>query len=191
MLPQVTGLVGGHDLNVHTLAQRGTVLTGRLRGGRGGRVALAADLRANLAKADQFAAGIRHTIDDFAVRAGLGPNEEDPWPDYRPSVATPTTPAGEVDLATAGIRSVLWACGYRPDFSWIRPPILDEYGFPRHTRGISEASGLYFVGLPWLHKWKSATLLDGGQDAAFIVRHLTSTDRRAADTRRPISTTVH
>jgi putative flavoprotein involved in K+ transport len=167
------------------------VLAGRLRGVRDGRVVIVDNPAASLAKADQFAAGVRTMIDESAGRAELGQNQDDPWPSYRRPGRTAAHVEGEVDLAKAGIRSVVWACGYRPDFSWIRAHIFDEHGFPRHTRGISQVPGLYFVGLPWLHKWKSATLLDGGEDAAFIAEHVTSSDHRAADTRRPVSTTSH
>jgi putative flavoprotein involved in K+ transport len=82
-------------------------------------------------------------------------------------------PGGELDLRQAGITSLIWACGFRPDFGWIVPPIPAEHGFPEHQRGVTGLPGLYVLGLPWLHKWKSATLLGAGEDAQFIAEHIT------------------
>jgi putative flavoprotein involved in K+ transport len=74
---------------------------------------------------------------------------------------------------------VLWASGYRLDFSWIDLPILDQQGAPRHVRGVTEEPGLFFLGLPWLHDQGSATLFGVGRDGAFLAERLeasTATD---------------
>lgn len=76
--------------------------------------------------------------------------------------------ATELALDRAGVKTVLWAGGFRPAFSWIELPILDELGFPRATRGVSEVPGLAFVGLPWLYKRKSPLLLGVAEDAAHV-----------------------
>jgi putative flavoprotein involved in K+ transport len=73
-----------------------------------------------------------------------------------------------LDLQAAGISTIVWASGYRPDFSWIQIPIFDERGSPAHRRGVTAFPGLHFLGLPWLHKRKSSLLYGVGEDAAFI-----------------------
>jgi putative flavoprotein involved in K+ transport len=75
-------------------------------------------------------------------------------------------------------RSVIWATGYRPDFRWLRLPVLDAAGRPRHRRGVSEVPGLYFLGLPWLHTRGSALLGGVGRDAAHLADVIV---RRARD----------
>lgn len=172
--PQVSGARGGCDLNVHTLDAAGAELLGRICGLRDGRLRVADDLPASLAAADAFAAGIRRAIDDYANALGV-PRADDGWPSPAPprSLRTPAVPGGELDLRSAGITSLVWACGFRPDFGWVKLPIAGAHGFPEHQRGVTRQPGLYVLGLPWLHKWKSATLLGAGEDAQFIAEHIT------------------
>lgn len=71
------------------------------------------------------------------------------------------------------VEGVVWATGFRPNFGWIELPIFDEYGYPRHQRGVvPEAPGLYFAGLPFQSALSSALLGGVGADSAFIVNHL-------------------
>ncbi len=73
-----------------------------------------------------------------------------------------------LDLHDDGIGTILWATGFRPDYGWIDGAPFDEYGWPVQERGVSPASGLYFVGLQWLHKRKSALLFGVGEDAEYV-----------------------
>jgi putative flavoprotein involved in K+ transport len=66
----------------------------------------------------------------------------------------------------------VWATGYRLDFGWVDLPVLDEWGYPRHTRGVTTQPGLYAVGLPWLYSQPSAVFAGVGADAAHIVEHI-------------------
>jgi putative flavoprotein involved in K+ transport len=66
------------------------------------------------------------------------------------------------------VDAVLWATGYRPDYSWIRLPVFDSDGRLRHRRGVTEVLGLYFVGLTWQHTRGSALIGWVKGDAAFI-----------------------
>jgi len=69
------------------------------------------------------------------------------------------------------VEGVVWATGFRPEYAWINLPVFDEFGYPRHQRGVvPQAPGLYFVGLPF-QTALSSTLLGGvGADAGYIVR---------------------
>ena len=83
----------------------------------------------------------------------------------------------DLDLDEAGIRTVIWATGYRLDFSWVDLPVFDEWGYPRHTRGVTEHPGLYAVGLPWLHSEPSSVFAGVGADAAHVVEHIAANRR--------------
>lgn len=71
-----------------------------------------------------------------------------------------------------GIKNVVWATGYRPDFTWIDGLELDKDGYPHHRRGISNLKGMYFIGLPWLYTRGSATLGGVKKDAAFLAEKI-------------------
>ena len=77
-------------------------------------------------------------------------------------------PILELDVKAAGLATVIWATGYRPDFSWVHVPVLDAEGYPVHKRGVTSCPGLYFLGLDWLHKRKSGTFLGVGEDAEYL-----------------------
>jgi putative flavoprotein involved in K+ transport len=66
------------------------------------------------------------------------------------------------------VSAVLWATGYRPDYSWIKRPIFDEDGRVRHRRGVTDVPGLYFLGLTWQHTRGSALIGWVKDDAEFI-----------------------
>ena len=70
------------------------------------------------------------------------------------------------------VRNVIWATGYRPNFSWIEGLELDHEGYPKHKRGVSTIEGLYFIGLPWLHTRGSATLGGIKKDAEYLSKQI-------------------
>jgi putative flavoprotein involved in K+ transport len=77
-----------------------------------------------------------------------------------------------MDLATSGIRTIIWATGFRPDYSWLKAPVLDRKGMVRHDGGVAALPGLYLMGLPFMRRRKS-TLIDGaGDDARALSAHL-------------------
>jgi putative flavoprotein involved in K+ transport len=73
-----------------------------------------------------------------------------------------------------GIRSVLWATGYLPDFSWLNVPVFDPRGRLRHHGGAVAAPGLYAMGLPFLRRRKSQQIIGAGDDASDLARQLVS-----------------
>ncbi len=72
------------------------------------------------------------------------------------------------DGSVAQVQSVVWCTGFRPDFRWIEPPILAEDGHPRHSRGVTDVPGLYFLGLRFLHRLNSSLVGGVGADAEYI-----------------------
>jgi putative flavoprotein involved in K+ transport len=164
--PRVSGKDGGRTLNLHQFARDGVILLGRIQGAHGSKITLAPDLKENLAKSDKFRADLLKRIDDYIEKAGLDV----------PPAALPELRDGydaevitELDVQSAGITSVIWATGYRFDFSLVQLPVVDADGYPVQKRGVTGFPGLYFVGLPWLHTAQSGVFSGVGDDAAHIV----------------------
>jgi putative flavoprotein involved in K+ transport len=74
----------------------------------------------------------------------------------------------ELDLDAEGISTIVWATGYAFDFSLVKLPVVDADGYPIQRRGVTSYPGLYFVGMPWIHKHKSGLLFGVGEEAAYI-----------------------
>jgi putative flavoprotein involved in K+ transport len=93
-------------------------------------------------------------------------------PDRPAPTRIPQAPPLTMNLALEGIRTVIWATGYRPDYSWLDVPVLDRKGRLRHDGGVVDAPGMYVLGLPFLRRRKSS-LIDGvGDDAHDLAAHL-------------------
>jgi putative flavoprotein involved in K+ transport len=130
---------------------------------------LAGDVHESLAKADKFEADIVKLIDDFIAQNGIDAPRES-LPDLRDGYAIEEI--RELDLASKGINTILWAHGYSFDFSLVKLPVTDKDGYPIQQRGVTNHPGLYFVGMMWLHKFKSGLLMGVGEDAAYIASHI-------------------
>jgi putative flavoprotein involved in K+ transport len=170
--PQLTGSDGGHDLSSHTLAREGVTLLGRLQTIRDGKAVFTPDLAANLAWGDQQTRTRLQAIDDLITEQGLESPRED-WPDdLLTSEAISHEAPTELNLADVGISTVIWAMGYRPDLGWVGLPILDGEGYPIQRRGVTQVSGLFILGLDWLHTAKSGLFAGIGEDAAYLAEHM-------------------
>ncbi|WOH38689.1 NAD(P)/FAD-dependent oxidoreductase [Thalassotalea fonticola] len=76
------------------------------------------------------------------------------------------------DTEVRSIKNIVWATGYKPDFSWLGNVKLDEQGYPENYRGVSAVQGLYFIGLPWMHTRGSATLGGVGKDSEYLHKYI-------------------
>jgi putative flavoprotein involved in K+ transport len=170
--PLVTGVGGGHEINLRFYAARGVVLLGHVEAIEGSRLRLADDLDAQLARGDEGVAVFTRAVDAHVERAGLSaPEEPAPAP---PPPAPTAAPIRALDLDAESVTSVIWATGFRRDFGWIHLPVLDERGEPIHRRGVTSCPGLYFLGLPWLHTLKSSVLCGVGRDADHLAECIAS-----------------
>ena len=168
----VSGNDGGHDCNPRWLARRGAILLGRVEAVRGAKLGIGTGLRESLAAGDQFLAGFRRRVDELVSRSKL--EVADPEPQ---DADVPLPEIAELDLRETGIGTVLWANGFRPDHTWIEDLDIDSTGWPVQRRGVTSIPGLYFVGLHWLYKRKSALLFGVGEDAEYVVAHLQGGNR--------------
>ncbi|HSG47901.1 MAG TPA: NAD(P)/FAD-dependent oxidoreductase [Longimicrobiales bacterium] len=165
-------LVGSPDrrtLDLAAACAAGIRLVGRARGADGCRVALADDLVETLAGAEFKLAGLRLRIDRHIRDQGLEGEVTPPDPfDPVPLPASPET----LDLRQEGIRTVLWATGFRRSYPWLHVPVLDSRGEIRHTGGITSSPGLYVLGLNFLRRRSSSFLAGVGQDAQELSDHI-------------------
>jgi putative flavoprotein involved in K+ transport len=160
-----TGKDGGHTINLHQFARDGVVLLGHIQSVQEDRILLAPDLKENLANTDKREAEFVKEIDNYIEKSGLDLPKET-LPELRDGYEAEVIP--ELDLKSVGITSVIWATGFKFDFSLVKLPVFDEDGYPVQKRGITEYAGLYFIGLPFLHTLKSGLLSGVGADAAHV-----------------------
>ncbi|HEY7772489.1 MAG TPA: MSMEG_0569 family flavin-dependent oxidoreductase [Marinagarivorans sp.] len=163
----VTGRDGGRDLNLRIFAEQGMQLYGHLKATDNGVVEFADDLKANLDYADEVAARIIQSIEGYIQKHEIeAPEDTNIYSDYLP----PSPP--KLDLNKSGITSVVWATGFKTQFSWVKPAVFEAGGAPSHKRGITREQGLYFLGLNWMHTWGSGRFYHVGKDAQFLARQI-------------------
>ncbi|MBC1260448.1 MSMEG_0569 family flavin-dependent oxidoreductase [Synechococcus sp. BSF8S] len=164
----LTGRDGGREIDLRQRAREGMVLHGRLEGISPTGLSFAANLAANLEAADAVYRRIRGSIDAWIADQGL---EAPIDPPYEPCWSPPPDGSGSrLELAEEPLAAVIWCTGYRADFSWVEVPVFDGGGEPVHQRGVTQAPGLYFIGLPWLHTWGSGRFCGVGGDADHLAQ---------------------
>jgi putative flavoprotein involved in K+ transport len=176
---QLVGSEDHHSLDLGVLQERGVRLAGRVLGVDERRVQLADDLAASIARADAKMHGLLDRVDRFIERSGLDaahPAEARPRP-----VPAPASPR-VIDLAAEGVRTVVWATGYRRDYPWLRLRVVGAGGEIEQEGGVTAEPGLYVLGLYFMRR-RNSSFLDGvGADAAALADHITRrmARRRAA-----------
>ena len=165
----MSGRDGGKEIDLRRWhLDHGVELYGSLAGMEGTRAAFLPDLAKNLDDADASYLGIRAQIDAFIAREGIEAPTEPPFE----KLWAPEAERTELDLAAAGVTSVLWAIGFRPDWSWIEAPVFDPRGRPLHHRGETAARGLHFLGLGWLNTWGSGRFLGIEEDSRWLAARI-------------------
>lgn len=178
----VSGARGGHTVDFRALAHQGVNLVGLTKTFQDGKVTFQTDLADNLARGDENYLSLLDAADAYIARNGLDLPEE---PEARRTFPEPecvTNPILELDLAEAGITSIVWATGYAVDFSWLQVNAFDAKGKPQHQRGVSSEPGVYFLGLPWLSRRGSTFIWGVWHDAKHIAGHI-ATQRQYLDYR--------
>lgn len=161
----VSGAYGGHTMDFRHLAALGVTLLGRAGDYRDGALHFAEDLARNIAEGDRNYLSVLDEADAFAAAHGLDLPEEPEARDFLPLPASVTDPILRLDLKAEGIGTVIWATGFKLDFGWIDLDIFQPDGRPRHKDGVTDITGLYFVGLPWLSCRGSAFIWGAWRDA--------------------------
>ena len=168
--PQLVGTPERRTLDLNALGAAGVEIVGRLAAVRDGRAQFSGGLRNQFALADLKMNRLLDTFDEWARDRGrdgeVGSHER-----FEPTRA-PSAPRLQLDLRSGEIRSIVWATGFRPDYSWLDVPVLDRKGNLRHDGGVVEAPGLYALGLPVLRRRKSSFIHGVEDDARELIEHL-------------------
>jgi putative flavoprotein involved in K+ transport len=164
--PQSTGHGGGHDMHYRTLHERGAELLGRYAGADGSTIYFAGDLAASVDFGDARLMDMLKSFAAYCSATGRTALDFELPEPFRLKTRT------ELDIAGEDIGTVIWTSGYRPEYGWINLPVFDEMGFPVQHDGCSSVNGLYFVGVPWMRKLKSAVLYGVGEDAELVTQHI-------------------
>jgi putative flavoprotein involved in K+ transport len=168
--PQLVGTPERSTLDLNALSAIGVELVGRLSAIRDGRALFSGGLRNQFALADLKMNRLLDTFDEWARTNGrdadVGPSER-----FEPT-RVPASSRLHLDLGSGEIRSIVWATGFRPDYSWLEVPVVDSKGHLRHDGGVVDAPGLYAIGLPVLRRRKSSFIYGAEDDARELIEHL-------------------
>jgi putative flavoprotein involved in K+ transport len=170
---QLAGIPDRSTLDINALTAVGVKVVGRLAGiNENGRAQFSGSLRNVCALSDLKMGRLLDRIDEWAQKSGfdsaVGPPHRLP-----PTRVEPAPPLG-MDLASGEIKAIIWATGYRPDYSWLEVPVLDCKGRLQHDGGIVSSPGLYLMGAQFLRRRKSALIDGAGDDARDLSAHLIS-----------------
>lgn len=167
--PQLVGTPTRATLDLNTLAESGVEIVGRLSAVRDGQALFSGGLRNQFALADLK---MERLLDAFDQWARVEGRDDVPEPERFEPTRVPPSSRLKIDLRTGEIRTILWATGFRPDYSWLDLPVLDEKGHLRHDGGVVDAPGLYVLGLPLLRRRKSSFIHGAEDDAREVVSEL-------------------
>lgn len=168
--PQLVGTDERVTLDLNRLTDLGVNLIGRFAGLNGATAQFSGGLKNNCAMADLKQGRLLKTVDDWAEKAELssliGAAEQ-----FSPT-RVPDAPRLEIDFSSGEIRTVLWATGLRPDYSWLQVPVFDPRGRLKHEGGVVAAPGLYTLGLNFMRRRKSSFIHGAEDDARDLSGHL-------------------
>ncbi len=175
---QLIGTPGRETIDLNSLRKAGVEIVGRLAGMHDGKVQFSAALPNHCALADLKMNRLLATIDAWILASGQEDRFAAPHR-FEPTEIDPQARLG-MDLNDGCVRTVIWATGYRPDYSWLDVPVLDRKGRIRHDGGVVVAPGMYVMGLPFMRRRKSSFIDGAGEDAADLAAHLNLGLRRSA-----------
>jgi putative flavoprotein involved in K+ transport len=169
--PQLVGTPERMTLDLNTLTSAGVRLVGRLAAIRDGRALFSGGLRNMFALADLKMERLLDAFDEWAV--GHPPGGDVAAPERFAPTTVPASSRIDLDLRSGEITSIVWATGFHPDYRWLDVPVLDRKGHLVHDGGVvTDAPGLYAIGLPVLRRRKSTFIHGAEDDARDIVSHL-------------------
>src|SRR3954454_243141 len=185
---QLAGSAERMTFDLNALSSVGVTLVGRFAGIRDGRAQFSGSLRNKCDLADLKLGRLLDTIDEWATATGT--DDSVPPPHRFAPTVVPDPPMLGLDLCDGSIRTIVWATGFRPDYSWLDVPVIDGKGMVRHDGGVVESPGMYLIGTPFLRRRKSSFIdgaCDDSQDVvgalATFLDHQALPRPRAADQR--------
>lgn len=168
--PQLVGTAQRKQLDINELTAQGVEIVGKFAGVRDGVAQFSGALKNNCALADLKCTRLLVAIDEWITEQGL--DGEVGAATRLATTQTPQSPTLGINLSNGKIKSVVWATGFRPDYSWLDVPVLDRKGKLIHDGGVVASPGLYTLGLTFLRKRKSSFIHGAQDDATHITQHL-------------------
>jgi putative flavoprotein involved in K+ transport len=169
--PQLVGTPERATLDLNALASMGVELVGRWAAVRDGRALFSGGLRNLFSLADLKMERLLDTFDEWAKEQRY--DDEVDAPERFATTRVPSKTRLQLDLRSGEIRAIVWATGFRPDYTWLDVPVVDAKGQVRHEGGAVDSPGLYALGLPVLRRRKSSFIYGIEDDAREVVDHLT------------------
>ncbi len=168
--PQLVGSRQHQILDLNIMTGLGIKLVGRLMGVNNGHLQFSGSLTNVCALADLKMNRLLNAIDEWAEQS---PQADEFEPTERfPRTEVDQVPCLDLNLNLCGIRTVVWATGYRPDYSWLDIPVLDRKGMIKHDGGVVDSPGMYLLGMPCLRRRKSSFIHGAEDDARYVTAHL-------------------
>jgi putative flavoprotein involved in K+ transport len=167
----VTGINGGYDVNVRNLAEAGVEVAGRAIGATEGGVVFDDSADAVLDAADKAYTDFVSLARELAATA-IGEELTEADDSELDRTHGEIEPLDSIDLGRMNVGTIIWATGYVYDYDWVHMPVTDSHGRPVQQRGVSEHPGLYFLGLHWMHTFRSGLFSGVGGDAEYIADHM-------------------
>jgi len=168
--PQLVGSPERMTLDLNALVSMGVELVGRWAVLRDGSALFSGGLRNVFALADLKMVRLLDAFDEWARTSGRDTDVE--APERFEATRVPESTRLQLDLRSGEIRSIVWATGFRPDYSWLDVPVVDKKGQLRHDGGVVSNPGLYALGLPMLRRRKSTFIHGIEDDAREVIDHL-------------------
>jgi putative flavoprotein involved in K+ transport len=173
--PQLVGSSERQILDLNAMSATGIKLVGRLMGFRDGCAQFSGSLKNVCSLADLKMGRLLDTIDEWAAASADATKIEALEPVERfERTRVDDSPCLELDLYATGFETVLFATGFKPDYSWLHLPVLDRKGRIQHDEGVLDHPGLYVLGLPFLRRRKSSFIHGTEDDARYLTGHLQS-----------------
>lgn len=167
---QLAGSLQRATLDLNALMDDGIEITGRVAGLNESSLQFSGALGNMCALADLKMNRLLDSIDEWALQ---NPMPESIEPSHRfEATRAPANPRLNLDLNSGAVRTIIWATGFRPDYSWLQVPVFDRKGAIAHDGGVADAPGLYVMGLPFLRRRKSSLIDGAGDDANDLADHM-------------------
>ncbi|MEM9435375.1 MAG: FAD-dependent oxidoreductase [Pseudomonadota bacterium] len=167
-------LMSGEDVDLNSLQEIGVEVVGRLSDVRDGAALFSGGLSALTASADLK---MYRTLDLVDAHLGRSDPADKPSP-----TQVPVTPRLSMQLSPGAVSTIVWATGFKPDFSWLKIDLTDRRGRLIHDRGVFPLPGLFVLGLPILRRRRSHHISGAACDAqeiAWILRSQLEASRAA------------
>lgn len=168
----VSGANGGSTVDFRNFAAQGINLLGMAKYYKNGTLTFAPDLADNIREGDINYLSTLEEADAYVKKNGLDLPLEEEAKIIGPDPEAMTNPTLELNLAEAGITTIIWATGFVQDFNWLKVDTFDENNKPIHQKGVAKKPGIYFLGLPWLSMRGSSFIWGVWEDAKYLASHI-------------------